>query len=55
MVVHAGGGFRGEDVARRGLEELHHRRVVPVGRVRDVDDDLGTLERFGEPLAGDAC
>ena len=37
----------------RGLEEVQDRRVVPDGRVRDVDDDLCTLERFGQPLAGD--
>src|SRR5262249_8700456 len=35
------------------LEEVQHRRVPPVGRVRHVDHDLGTLERFGQSLAGD--
>src|SRR5438874_2355064 len=53
MVAHAGAGFRREDVARRGLEELHHRRVVPHGRVRHVDDNLGSRERVGEPFARD--
>ena len=51
VVPHAGGRFRGQDVPRRGLEEVQHRRVVPDGRVRHVDDDLGTLERVGQPLA----
>jgi len=47
------GDFRHQDVPNRSPEEVHHRRVLPDGRVRDVDDDIGTLERFGQSLAGD--
>ncbi len=53
MVADAGASFRREDVARGGLEEVQHRCVVPQGRVRHVDDGLGGLEGFGQPLAGD--
>jgi hypothetical protein len=53
VVVHAGGDFRGQDAARRGLEEVQHRRVVPDGCVRHIDDDLGALERFGQALTGE--
>ena len=42
-----------EQVARRRLEEMHHRIVVPIGSVGHVDDDLCTFEDFGEPLAGE--
>ena len=51
MVTHAGSGFGSEDVARSGPEEVEHRCVVPVRRVRYVDDDPCLLERFLESLA----
>ena len=51
VVPHAGGRLRREQVAGCGLEEVEHGRVVPRGCVRHVDDDLGALECFGEPLA----
>jgi hypothetical protein len=38
---------------RRGLEEVHHRRVVPRGRVRHVDDDLSALERLLQSVTGE--
>ena len=51
VVSHAGGRLCGEQVAGCGLEEVEHGRVFPGGCVRHVDDDLGALECFGEPLA----
>jgi hypothetical protein len=53
VVAYPGSGLRGEDVARRGPEEVDHRRVFPVGRVLHVDHDSGVRERFGQSLAGD--
>jgi hypothetical protein len=32
---------------------VHHRIVVPVGRVGDIDDDLGAVEDLREALAGE--
>ena len=52
-MLHTGGGFRRQDVPRRGQEEVHDLRVVPQRCIRDVDDYLGTLERFCQSLAGD--
>jgi len=52
VVADVGGHFCGEDVASRGLEELQHCCVAPNGCVRDVDNNPGGLERFGQPLAG---
>jgi hypothetical protein len=52
MVAHAGGCFRGEEVARRCLEEVQRRVVVHHGRVRNVDDDVSALERFGQSVPG---
>ena len=53
VMPHAGGRFRGEQVAAGGLEELQDRLVLERRRVRHVDDDLGAGERLGQPLAGD--
>ena len=38
VVADAGLGLGGQQVARRGLEELEHRGVLERGRVADVDD-----------------
>src|SRR5262245_27159363 len=51
VVLHAGGRFRGEDVAGGFLEELQNRLVLERGRVRHVDGDVSAGERFGQPLA----
>jgi hypothetical protein len=32
---------------------VHHRVVLPVGRVGDVDHDLGAVENVGEAFAGE--
>jgi hypothetical protein len=53
VMAHTGDGFRRQHVPGRRLEELHYRRVVPRGSVRDVDDDLRILERLGEPFSRD--
>ena len=39
-----------EQVARRRLEELQHRRVLPGGGVRHVNDHRRTVQRFGQAL-----
>jgi hypothetical protein len=54
VMSHPGSLLCGEQIARRPLEELQHRRVFPGGRVRDVDDDLGARQRLGESLASEA-
>ena len=53
MVPHAGHLFGGKQVAAGGLEELHHGLVGEVGRVGDVDDDIGADKCLGEAFAGD--
>ena len=49
----AGGRFRGEEVAARGLEEFHGRLGLEGRRIRHVDDDLSAGKRLGQPLAGE--
>ena len=49
-MAHTGSRFGSEQVAGRRAEEVEHRRVVPVGRVRYIDDDLCALERLVEAL-----
>jgi hypothetical protein len=53
MMVHARGPSRGQQVVRRGPEEVHHRRVIHDGRIRHVHDDLSAVERLGEAIAGE--
>ena len=53
VMLDAGSGFGGEQIAARRLEELQHRLVLERRRVRQVDDDLRARQRFGQPLAGD--
>lgn len=53
MMAHPGGRLGGQQVAAGGLEELHDARVLEGGRVRHVDDDVGTLQRVGHADAGD--
>ena len=53
MVLHSGSCFRGENVAGRCLEELQHRLVLPRRRVRHIDDDVRSCQRFAQPLASD--
>ncbi|MNR45522.1 hypothetical protein D3C85_1643770 [compost metagenome] len=50
----AGGSFGRQQVTTRGFEELEHGLVLPRRRVRHVDDDLCTIHRLGQALAGDA-
>src|SRR5262249_49578418 len=52
IMPHPGLGFRGQEVARRFVEELHHGRIFPGWRVRNVDNDLSTDHRVSQPLAG---
>src|SRR5262249_3611353 len=49
----AGLRLGGEQVAGRGLEEAHHRVVLPRGGVGDVDDHGGAGERRVEAFAGE--
>src|SRR5262245_59039818 len=42
-----------DQILSRGLEEIHGRLVLEGRRVRQIDDDLRTFERFGKALAGD--
>jgi hypothetical protein len=53
MMVDAGGGFAGEEIVRCCPEELHHRGVFEGRGVRDVDNDRGPSQRFGQTRAGD--
>jgi hypothetical protein len=53
VVLHSGARRRLGQVARRGLEELEHRRVVPDGCVRCVDHDLGACKGLRHPFARD--
>src|ERR1700704_532468 len=45
--------FGGKEIGGRRLEELEHCRVFERGRVRHVDDDVGTVEGGGHALAGE--
>ena len=40
MMAHPGSGFRREQVAARGLEELQSRLILERRRIRHVDDNL---------------
>src|SRR5262249_24130933 len=42
-----------DQILSRGLEEIHGRLVLEGRRVRQIDDDLRTFERFGKALACD--
>jgi hypothetical protein len=53
MVGDAGDRLDGEQIARGGLEEPHHRIVLIGRRVRYVDHDGRTGQCVGEPFAGD--
>jgi hypothetical protein len=50
VVGDAGGLFRGQQVAARGLEEVQRGGVLERRRVGDVDDDLGAGQRLGQTL-----
>ncbi len=54
MMLHAGGLFRGHQVAARSLEEFEHRLVLPHRRVRQIDDNLCAGERLFQSLARDS-
>ncbi|MNT22837.1 hypothetical protein D3C72_1582340 [compost metagenome] len=53
MVLHAGHGFRGQQVASRGFEELEHGLVLERRRVRHVQHHLRALQGLGQAFAGD--
>jgi hypothetical protein len=42
-----------DQIFSRGLEEIHGRLVLEGRRVRHIDDDLRTFERFGKTFASD--
>src|SRR5215471_17902728 len=42
-----------DQILSRGLEEIHGRLVFEGWRVRQIDDDLRTFERFGKTFASD--
>src|SRR6476660_8495524 len=44
--------FRGKQVTPRRFKKLQHGFVVPLWRVRDVNDDLSVFECFSQSLAG---
>jgi hypothetical protein len=50
---HSSGAFRGEEIAARRLEEIQNGLVFERGRVRNIHDDLGAGESFGQSLTGD--
>ena len=53
MMADARGGFRGQEVATRGLEKRQDGVVLPRGRIRDIDDHLSAGKRLRQSLAGD--
>jgi hypothetical protein len=54
VVSDAGDGFGGEQIARRGLEESHHRAVLEGRRVRHIDHHGRADQRVSESFAGEA-
>src|SRR5262249_50451926 len=42
-----------DQILSRCLEEIHGRLVLEGRRVRQIDDDLRTFERFGKAFASD--
>ena len=53
MLLHSGSLLGFDQIFSRGLEEIHGRLVLEGRRVRQIDDDLGTFERFRKALASD--
>jgi hypothetical protein len=49
----ARGGFRDQEVATRCLEKRQDCVVLPIGRIRDIDDHLSPGKGLGQPLAAD--
>ena len=49
MMADARGGFRGQEVAARCLEERQDGVVLPRGRIRDIDDHLSAGQRCASP------
>jgi hypothetical protein len=48
-----GGRFSGQQVTAGRFEKLEDGLVLPRRRVRHVDNDVGTIHRLGQALAGD--
>src|SRR5881394_2702834 len=53
-MFHSCGRFIGEKVPGRCFEEIQHRCILPVGRVRYVNCCRGTFQHFGESLTGES-
>lgn len=51
-MAHARDGLLAELVPGGRLEEFQHGRLIPSGRVGDVNDDRGPLQGLGQSLTG---
>src|SRR6185369_2915000 len=49
---HTSRGFIREEVASRGLKKIHHCCILERRRIRDVDNNLRSLEHISQSLAG---